>query len=151
MYVCMYVCVYVCMNICMYICMYVYMYLCVHMYVCIVCMYVCVCVSIHIYKYLCKYESTRAYVYVCTNVWIYGYMHGFIYLLMSIYVSKCICIEACTSSVVLLKLCRNSFANISVILLLNCTLRLTGIHLIIIAAAAVFQHATAMSTEQTLH
>jgi len=131
------------------------MYICIYVCICMYVLYVCMCVYVYLYTYTNIYVSMKVHVlmcmYVCTNVWIYGYMHGFIYLLMSIYVSKCICIEACTSSVVLLKLCRNSFANISVILLLNCTLRLTGIHLIIIAAAAVFQLATAMSTEQTLH
>ena len=91
-----------------------------------ICMYVCKYVFIYVYVYIRMY----VFMYVCRYSCI---MYVFMYVFMHV------CVYVCsTSSAVFLQICRISFSNICVILLLNCTLRLTGLHLIHIAAAAVF-------------
>jgi hypothetical protein len=133
---CLYECLYVCMK-CMNVCMFVWMDGC--KFGCLyACMYVCVysCLGV----WMMDVYLVCVFMYVC----IYVYMYVCVY---EIYV----CMYESTLSTILLKLRCISFVNICVVLILNCTMRLTGLHLIHIAAAAVFQRATAMSTEQTLH
>ena len=59
--------------------------------------------------------------------------------------------HTCKRSAVLLQMCDILFADICVISLLNYTLCLTGLQMIHIVTAAIFQRTTQMSTEQTVH